>query len=183
MYRMSLITLLCPPALAARIDISHCVRMCLVHDMAELLVGDITPVDGVSKPEKSRREAATMDYLMGSLLRGVQGGSDAGDVLRAAWQEYEDGESLASKFVHDVDKIELLLQMVEYEKRAAHRIDLSEFTYVADFVVLDETKAWAMEIIQERDKFWEGREHSDWKADAKLKKQEDDYCAELRKVD
>lgn len=27
----------------------HCVKMAIVHDMAESLVGDITPVDGVDK--------------------------------------------------------------------------------------------------------------------------------------
>jgi putative hydrolase of HD superfamily len=31
-----------------------------------------------------------------------------------AWPEYKDSETLESKFVHDVEKIELVLQMVEY---------------------------------------------------------------------
>ena len=35
----------------------RCIRMALVHDLAESLVGDITPNDGVSKEEKYRREA------------------------------------------------------------------------------------------------------------------------------
>ncbi len=46
MYRMSLITMLAPPSLAARLDLPRCMKMCLVHDMAESLVGDITAVDG-----------------------------------------------------------------------------------------------------------------------------------------
>ena len=133
--------------------------MCLVHDMAELLVGDITPVDGVAKPEKSRREAQTMDYLTSTLLRSVSGGSDAGAALRAAWQEYEDGKTLESQFVHDVDKMELLLQMVEYEKRAEHRIDLGEFSYVASKMVLEETRVWGEEVIAEREAFWGQKEH------------------------
>lgn len=35
---------------------SRCIRMALVHDLAESIVGDITPDDGVSKEEKYRRE-------------------------------------------------------------------------------------------------------------------------------
>jgi putative hydrolase of HD superfamily len=158
MYRMSLMSLLCPPALAAKIDLAKCIKMCLVHDMAEALVGDITPVDGIAKPEKSRREAETMDYISTKLLGGVYGGM-AGKEIRAIWQEYEDSETLDSHFVHDVDKMELLCQMVEYEKRVDRRLDLGEFAYVATKMVLPETKEWAKEILDERKEFWGAREH------------------------
>ena len=158
MYRMSLMSLLCPPSLLPRIDLSKCMKMCLVHDMAEAIVGDITPVDGVPKPEKNRREAETMDYISGSLLGGVYGGL-AGREIRALWQEYEDSVTLDSLFVHDIDKVELLTQMVEYEKRADRRLDLGEFAYVATKVQLPEIKAWADDLLRERDAFWGHRQH------------------------
>ncbi|KAI3392933.1 hypothetical protein diail_4982 [Diaporthe ilicicola] len=166
MYRMAMISMLAPPSLRARIDADKCTRMCLVHDMAESLVGDITPVEGVSKPEKSRREADTMDYLTRNLLRGLWGGSAgaaAGDEIRALWQEYEDSETLDSHFVHDIDKVELLLQMVEYEKRGERKLDLGEFAYVATRLALDETKEWARDILKEREEYWgrEGHVHGD----------------------
>jgi putative hydrolase of HD superfamily len=52
-------------------------------------------------------------------------------------------------FVHDVDKMELLLQMTEYEKRAGgkEKLDLSEFAYVATKLALPETKKWAEELL------------------------------------
>ncbi|KAK2613311.1 hypothetical protein N8I77_000232 [Diaporthe amygdali] len=163
MYRMAMISMLAPPSLLARIDRDKCTRMCLVHDMAESLVGDITPVDGVPKPEKSRREADTMDYLTRGLLSGIWGGGkagkEAGDEIRALWQEYEDSETLDSHFVHDIDKVELLLQMVEYEKRGERKLDLGEFAYVATRLALDETKEWAREIIKEREAYWAGKGH------------------------
>ena len=86
MYRMSLMTLLCPPSLAPKVDLNKCMKMCLIHDMAESIVGDITPVDGVPKPEKSRHEAETMDYISKNLLGKVYGGL-AGQEIRAIWQE------------------------------------------------------------------------------------------------
>ncbi|EGO59327.1 hypothetical protein NEUTE1DRAFT_79310 [Neurospora tetrasperma FGSC 2508] len=158
MYRMSMMTMLAPASLAEKIDVNRCIKMALIHDMAESLVGDITPVDNVPKTEKNRREASTMDYITKRLLGNVDGGKQ-GEQIRAIWQEYEDSKTLESLFVHDIDKIELLLQMVEYEKRAKGKLDLGEFTFVKTKVGLDEMRAWADEIIKEREEFWAGKEH------------------------
>jgi putative hydrolase of HD superfamily len=163
MYRMSLITLFAPPSLASKLDIPRCTKMALFHDMAEALVGDITPVDGVSKPEKSRREETTMDYFTKGLLGRVQGGI-TGDEIRAVWREYEDGETLESKYVHDIDKIELLLQMVEYERINRTNLDLGEFSWVSTRVQLPEMQEWAREIMREREELWEGKKHETFDA-------------------
>nr|POE54521.1 hd domain-containing protein c4g3.17 [Quercus suber] len=147
MYRMALISFHCP----AHLDRARCINMALIHDMAESLVGDITPVDNVPKSEKSRREGETMDFLCGGLL-GKVGDGARGKEMREIWQEYEDSQTPESHFVHDVDKLELLLQMMEYERR--EKQDLSEFSYVATRIQSPEVKAWADELLAERDKFW-----------------------------
>jgi putative hydrolase of HD superfamily len=153
MYRMSILTMLCPASLSSRLDVPRCTRMALVHDMAEALVGDITPVDGVPKAEKNRREADTMDYICEGLL-GKVGGGLSGQEMRAVWQEYEDSQTLESKFVHDIDKMELLLQMVEYERAAEGRLDLGEFSWVAQKIELPEVKTWCNDLLREREAFW-----------------------------
>ena len=156
MYRMSILTLLCPSPLRTQLDIPHCTLMALVHDMAESLVGDITPVDGVPKAEKSRREATTMDFLCERLLSptSLSLSHDPGAQIRAVWQEYEDGQTLEAQFVHDVDKVELILQMMEYERRGGGELDLSEFARVGKRIQLDECKAWCEEVFKEREEFW-----------------------------
>jgi putative hydrolase of HD superfamily len=58
-----------------------------------------------------------------------------------------------------VDKIELMLQMVEYEKQGKGHVDLGEFAYVATKVTLPEMKEWADELLKERDEFWKNKEH------------------------
>lgn len=168
MYRMSLITMFAPPTLATRINIPHCTKMALIHDMAEALVGDITPVDGVSKPEKSRREATTMDYFVKGLLGKVNGGL-TGQELKDIWQEYEDSVTLESQFVHDVDKVELILQMLEYERSNQGQVDLGEFTWVSSRIQLPEVQAWAKELMAEREEFWRinGGEHTTYTKDVK----------------
>jgi putative hydrolase of HD superfamily len=57
MYRMSMMAIILdtnPP-----LDISKCTMMCLVHDLAEADVGDITPLCGVSHEEKVKRESVS----------------------------------------------------------------------------------------------------------------------------
>ena len=151
---MAIITMLCPPDLAKKLDIARCTRMALVHDMAESLVGDITPVDGVSKAEKNRREAETMNYLCSGLLGNVHKGSGQAEAIREVWQEYEDSKTPESIFVHDVDKMELLLQMMEYERSHEGRVDLGEFVWVATRIETPEVKEWAQQLLKEREAFW-----------------------------
>lgn len=156
MYRMSILTMLAPPSLTARLNIPHCTKMALIHDMAEAVVGDITPVDtDIPKEEKARRETEVMDYISGTLLGRVYGGIQGAD-MRRIWQEYEDNETLEAKFVHDVDKMELLLQMIEYER--TYKIHLDEFCGVAKRITLPEVKDWAAEVFKERETFWQNEE-------------------------
>ncbi|KAF1926489.1 HD domain-containing protein [Didymella exigua CBS 183.55] len=165
MYRMSILTMLAPAGVAARLDVLRCTRMALVHDMAEALVGDITPADPVTKEEKSRRETATMDYICGSLLGGVNAGLNAQE-LRSLWQEYEDSVTPESLFVHDIDKLELLLQMIEYERSHACATDLGEFTWVALKIQSPEVKTWARAIFKERQELWrQAGKTCSWRAD------------------
>ena len=176
MYRMAIITMLAPPAVRATVDVGRCTQLALVHDMAESLVGDITPMDNVDKDEKHRRERETMEFLTRRLLgtgvggtNGVSSGANDGTVsssdahwmasrgeeLLAAWTEYEAGQTREAVFVKDVDKLELLLQMSEYERRASGVLDLGEFAHVAGGVKLPEMREWAAQLLMERDAFWD----------------------------
>ena len=176
---MALITMFAPPPLSSKLNIQRCTKMALVHDMAEALVGDITPVDGVPKHEKNRREATTMDYFTKSLLGRVDSGLAADDI-RAVWQEYEDGETLESKFVHDVDKIELILQMVEYERANQHKLDLGEFAWVSTKIVMPEVRQWSDEVMKEREVFWGANPHIDYHdlGETRVKQQQEYYDRE-----
>lgn len=54
MYRMAMLSLLSEED--EELDIAKCVQMAVVHDLAEALVGDITPHDGISKAQKQKLE-------------------------------------------------------------------------------------------------------------------------------
>ncbi|CAE7170861.1 unnamed protein product [Rhizoctonia solani] len=53
MHRMSILALCTSDA---SLDVSKCVMMAVVHDLAEAVVGDIAPWEGISKAEKAQRE-------------------------------------------------------------------------------------------------------------------------------
>ncbi len=111
------------------IDRDKLVRMVLIHDLPESdpSVGDITPFDGVSKEEKSAREAAAMERLCASLPNG--------DELLSLWREYEEGKTPEAKFAHQLDALEMGLQACEYQ--AAQGIDLEEFVVSAKQKISD----------------------------------------------
>lgn len=44
---------------SCRLADDRCIKLALVHDMAECIVGDIAPADNISKAEKHRREEAS----------------------------------------------------------------------------------------------------------------------------
>ncbi|KAB1204792.1 HD domain-containing protein 2 [Morella rubra] len=90
--------------------ISRCIKMAIVHDIAEAVVGDITPSDGVSKAEKSRREQEALDHMC-KLLGGGSRAQEIGEL----WLEYEENSSPEAKIVKDLDKVEMILQASEYE--------------------------------------------------------------------
>lgn len=68
MYRMSIITMLCPPE--ENIDKDRCVKLALIHDMAEALVGDITPPDKV--PKGMQHSSASAHTFMLNLMASPQ---------------------------------------------------------------------------------------------------------------
>ena len=96
------------------LDVSKCVLLALAHDVAEAIVGDIAPGDGVSKADKADREAAAMEEI-GRML----GGGPVAARLGALFAEYEAGETPEAVLVKDLDKVEMVLQAGEYERAAA----------------------------------------------------------------
>ncbi|KAJ5173695.1 uncharacterized protein N7500_001626 [Penicillium coprophilum] len=149
MYRMAIMTMFCPPPLASQLCIARCIEMSLVHDMAECLVGDITPLHThITKQEKSRRETATMEYIGQSLLGSAPGCANASERVLGLFQEYEENRTLEARFVHDIDKLEMVLQTIEYERSLGR--DLSEFYHVLDDICLPEVREWADVVMKER---------------------------------
>ena len=111
MYRMAMLVFALGPI--DNCDMGKVMKMCLVHDLAECRVGDITPDDNVPAHEKHRMEREAMTELTG-MLRPA-----AGNVLMELYLEYEKHESVEAKLTKDLDIFDFVHQAFAYEKRAA----------------------------------------------------------------
>lgn len=106
--------LTCPPEL----DREKVITLALIHDLAEVIVGDITPLDGVPEEEKRQQEEKALSILLQGHPRSEE--------LQSIWQEFEDRTTPEGKFVSDLDKLDMGLQADIYEQD--FDINLSEFT-------------------------------------------------------
>lgn len=120
MYRMSVMAFLLHDSVPG-ISKDRCIKMALVHDIAESIVGDLTPFCGVSKDEKHRREMEAMERLCS--LVGKRNGEEFFDLF----MEYEKQETEEAKAVKDLDKFDMILQAFEYEEQMEKPGSLQEF--------------------------------------------------------
>lgn len=68
------------------VDKNRLMKMCLVHDLAESVVGDITPHDGVSKEEKRQLEEVSLTFTaLNCFLTASHIPSELSVVLLATW--------------------------------------------------------------------------------------------------
>jgi putative hydrolase of HD superfamily len=93
-----------------KVDRSRCVALALVHDLAESIVGDITPYDAITPEEKHRREESAIRELAAAL----------GDQeLITLWQEFEAAQTPEAKLVRELDVIEMAWQADSYAAAGA----------------------------------------------------------------
>lgn len=118
MYRMAIITFLLDGK--DNISKSRCMELALVHDLAECIVGDITPYCGVDPDEKHRREDEAMIEL--AKLAGPNG-----NYLYDLYKEYESQKTPESQLVKELDRFDMVMQAFEYEKRNESPNTLQEF--------------------------------------------------------
>jgi len=96
---------LCPQGL----DLSKVLSLCIVHDVPEIIVGDLTPLDDCTN--KAKDEHSAMQKLAPQWLH--------------LFEEYAAGETAEAKFVKQIDKLDMALQAMIY--RNEQGIDTSEF--------------------------------------------------------
>eukprot|EP00559_Dactyliosolen_fragilissimus_P008344 CAMPEP_0184861416 /NCGR_PEP_ID=MMETSP0580-20130426/6107_1 /TAXON_ID=1118495 /ORGANISM="Dactyliosolen fragilissimus" /LENGTH=304 /DNA_ID=CAMNT_0027358907 /DNA_START=175 /DNA_END=1089 /DNA_ORIENTATION=- len=134
-WRVAALSLLLQsPNSNSNLDISKCIEMALVHDLAECIVGDIAPSDNVSKEEKVRREHEAM-HTIADTLKGCHLGGDVNQLnstfsndltsnnnyyswerLLSTFEAYERRSCEESIVVKDLDLLDMILQADEYER-------------------------------------------------------------------
>jgi putative hydrolase of HD superfamily len=92
------------------LDTQKAMKMAILHDLAESIVGDYMPGD-ISPRQKVVKEKKAMKLILAGLPENIR--SDYGKI----WLEYLQCETNVAKLVHRVDKLELALQAEQYMKQ------------------------------------------------------------------
>eukprot|EP00474_Spongospora_subterranea_P009337 CRZ09795.1 hypothetical protein [Spongospora subterranea] len=118
MYRMGMLSMVLGSDHGSKINSDKCVKMSIVHDLAEAIVGDITPFDGVSNEDKYNMELAAMEKITEPL-------GQCGAQMLELWKEYSEGKTTEAVLVKDIDKLEMVIQAFEYERD--QQMNLNDF--------------------------------------------------------
>lgn len=51
------------------LDIGKVIKMLVFHELGEVVIGDITPFDNVTPEEKMEKEHATINEVLGDLIK------------------------------------------------------------------------------------------------------------------
>ncbi len=93
---------------ALGLNSSKIVLMCLIHDLAESNIGDLTPEEQGSEKEHRRIEDNSMKEILQSLPKRVR------KRFSKVWGELLANNSKESELVWQIDKLEMGLQMKDY---------------------------------------------------------------------
>ncbi|MEC7868773.1 MAG: HD domain-containing protein [Candidatus Poribacteria bacterium] len=113
-YRMTLLSMVLADTLVAKgmkLDTEKVMRLSLLHEIAEARIGDIpftvlTYIPEEVKEIGERKAVTSMLEKFGSIGKWYQ----------ELWEEFEKNETIEAKLVRAADKLELMIQVLEYEK-------------------------------------------------------------------
>lgn len=106
---------------ASALDRIKCMKLALIHDLAEAIVGDITPYCGIAKEEKRRREHEAIVEIS-NLVPKI-----SGEEILKLFEEYEGQATPEAQWVKDCDRYDMVQQAFEYEKRDETPMKHQEF--------------------------------------------------------
>ena len=116
-WGMSMLALKLTPK---ELDLTRVLSLCIVHDIPEVRVGDLTPHDDTSTKAEDELNAMTK---MAPEWVGL-------------FEEYEQGKTPEAKFVKQLDKLDMALQAEIYQSE--FEIPLNEFIKSARLRIGDE---------------------------------------------
>lgn len=128
-FRCAVLAMLCGDLKG--LDTERMIRMALLHDSHESLIGDLTP-DQRSEPEKHmamKRKA--IESVLSDLPKKLR------DKYTSIVEEYLDQESPESRLVNELDKLEMAIQASEYRHQGYSHSELQPFFTTARCVIHD----------------------------------------------
>jgi putative hydrolases of HD superfamily len=112
------------------LDTQRAMKMAILHDLAESIVGDYMPGD-VAAGQKLAQEKNAMESILSGLPKKTR------KEYEKIWLEFLQNKTDVAKFVHRVDKLEMALQASQYAKQGYAAKSLAPFFESAKTAVGD----------------------------------------------
>jgi len=100
------------------LDVEKCLRMAILHDLAEVIIGDLLPGENNNKRHDE-------DKAIRKLLKILP--SNISKKYLQVWEEFRIGKSKEAKLVHELDKLEMVAQALRYGEEGIKKKRLQIF--------------------------------------------------------
>jgi putative hydrolases of HD superfamily len=104
-----------------KLEASKIIRMCLIHDLAESEIGDLTPEEKISEKNHRAQEDRVCRKIFTSLPDKER------KVFLKDWAELMEMRTRESRLVWQIDKLEMGLTMKDYTRGGGNKEKLKEF--------------------------------------------------------
>ena len=112
------------------LDTEKIIRMALLHDLAESIIGDITP-EHITKNEKITKENHAIKQILKNLPDSIT------EPYFEIWNDYQKKLSKEAILLHDIDKLEMAFQAKFYQKKGISKEKLKIFFDTAKMEIKD----------------------------------------------
>jgi len=117
-YSLALLAML---AAAERgLDPLRAAALAVIHDLAEAVLGDLTPSEKEARPHYEEGERRVIEEVVEKLPE------QAGSLLQKLYDEYASQSSEEARLVKQLDKLEMALQAARYEAEKRGKEGLAE---------------------------------------------------------
>jgi putative hydrolase of HD superfamily len=110
------------------LDTEKIIRMALLHDLAESIIGDITP-DKMNDIRKINIENKAMVQILENLPSNVS------QQYIALWNDFQKNSSREANFLHEIDKLEMVFQAKFYFDKGISKEKLRSFFKTANIEI------------------------------------------------
>ena len=106
----------------ADLNTEKVVKMMLIHDLPEIIIGDLMPGEN---PNKSIEENIAINKILENLPENIR--AEYIDI----WNEFTNKQSKESMLVNEIDKLELIIQLSLYKNQMSKEV-FNEFLQSAE---------------------------------------------------
>ena len=106
-FDLILMSKLLKPYLPSYVDTNRMIDYAIIHDLEEVITGDITTFEGITKEEKDRVNKIAMNYLI----------KEYGDLINinSLFNDFENSVDIEAKTLHMLDKVNSSIAFLKYD--------------------------------------------------------------------